>query len=937
MLRITFSTLFNYSQIFQAMLYPDIPIKPNVEIIETQPCIDYISSAKKKLNNKRINPNCYFPYSLKKDLTPHTISLIEEENKNNSSLSLRQKLNNSKNTIANQLKSTKNVFTLLPVGLNLGKRNVNESTLIRGYEDGSKAVNFDNWLLPFDDVLSALKITKTTLDDGQLELRSPGLVKRINPKDLKTDAELGLVISVADIKNILGVPTEFDIAKYAVVFNPPWLGLRNKRGTRQAELPVILDGLTQVNSPGFSFSTIGQSVNVSGTGNNTNTQGNLTAIGTMLGGSWYLRTNQPSLTDRQTWNINEAQYLRQTPKSDYVVGSHPTFWRNQGGQFWGMTTVQRFGYTPLETVGGGFSPSQRMRSNQIGRTISGEAAPGTLVQLTQGFGDNVIAEVLVDSSGIYRFEDVPTAGSGISNIGGSNNYRVRLYPNGQLTATPEIRDAIFASLPGQLNKGTSALIVSSGLNRENTQNSLLGNFNDFRGGVAYRLGVSEDLTLGTGVIYDKSMLGLGELFYQPSGFPLEVAFSGLLGTDEGLEYNADIRFRPSNNFDLNFNSDRLSQRFRANYRAFRGVSFRASGNTRENALAAGFSYSHSSRNFYTFASADIDTNNNFRWNLNSRLGKLQLRNSGNEINNNSQLSYNFSKSSSTGNSLNLNYETSKENNLASLNWKYRSKSRNRYGRSLFDFDLGYGIGSQGSGIIASASTAAVPGMNLRLRYQGISTTSDRSSFRIELSPSFYIQPKLALGDTRYERLRGEGGLLIQPFLDQNGNGKLDKKEKIYTEDLDLLLSLNNKSIKRFRPDTNSNGVLIRTAPDNYRLDLDPAGYPIDWKPTQTAYAVEVAAGGFTQLLLPFIPSYTVAGTVINAEGKAVGGARVEAVVTDKGKEKKIMSVTNGAGIFFLENLQQGNYKLLVNDRNANPGEIVIDENSETMQEVELRI
>ena len=160
------------------------------------------------------------------------------------------------------------------------------------------------------------------------------------------------------------------------------------------------------------------------------------------------------------------------------------------------------------------------------------------------------------------------------------------------------------------------------------------------------------------------MLGLGELFYQPAGFPLEVAFSGLLGTDEGLEYNADIRFRPSNNFDLNLNSDRLSQRFRANYRALRGISFRASGNTRENALAAGFSFSRSSRNFLMIASADIDTNNNFRWNLNSRLGRVELRNYGNEINTNSQLSYNFSKTTSYGNSLNFNYETSRNNNLA---------------------------------------------------------------------------------------------------------------------------------------------------------------------------------------------------------------------------------------------------------------------------------
>ncbi len=936
------------------MLYPDIPIKPNLEIIETQPCNHYISSIKEKSSaqNYKINiPDCS-RLSLKNDLTPQPPSLLgkgekEEENLNSKHLSLQEKLKNSKplsdaergspdnvkNTIANQLKSTKNVFTILPVGINLGIRNVTESTLVRGFEDGSKAVNFDNWLLPFDDVLSALNITKTDLDDGQLELRSPGLVKRINPKDLKIDAELGLVISVADIKTILGVPTEFDIIKYAVVFNPPWLGLR-KQDTRQAELPVILDGLPQVNSPGFSFSTIAQSINISGTGNNTNTQGNLTTIGTMLGGSWYVRTNQPTLSDRKTWNINEAQYLRQTPTSDYVVGSHPTFWQNQGGEFWGVTTVQRFGYNSPETVAGGFSPSQRMRSNQIGRTISGEAAPGTLVQLTQGFGDNVIAEILVDSSGIYRFENIPTAGSG---IGGSNNYQVRLYPNGQLTATPEIREAIFASLPGQLTKGTSALIVSSGLNRENTSNSFLGNFTNLRGGVAYRLGVTEDLTLGTGVIYDKSMLGLGELFYQPAGFPLEVAFSGLLGTDEGLEYNADIRFRPSNNFDLNLNSDKLSQRFQANFRASKGISFRASGNTREKALAAGVSVSRSSKDFYTFASADIDTNNNFRWSLNSRLGKVELRNYGNEITTNSQLSYNFSQTSSFGNSLNLNYETSRENNLASLNWQYRSKSRDRYGRSLFDFDLGYGIGSQGSGIIASASTAAVPGMNLRLRYQGISTTSDSDSFRIELSPSFYIQPKLALGDTRYEGLRGEGGLLIKPFLDKNGNGKLDKNEKIYTEDADLLLSLNNKSIKRLRPDINNNGVLLQMPPDNYRLDLDPAGYPIDWKPTQTAYAVEVAAGGYTQLLVPFISSYTVAGTVTDAEGKPVGGARVEAVATGNGKNKKIMSVTNGAGMFFLENLQQGNYKLLVNDKSSKPGEINLDGNSETMQEVNLKI
>lgn len=66
------------------------------------------------------------------------------------------------------------------------------------------------------------------------------------------------------------------------------------------------------------------------------------------------------------------------------------------------------------------------------------------------------------------------------------------------------------------------------------------------------------------------------------------------------------------------------------------------------------------------------------------------------------------------------------------------------------------MGSQGNGIIASASTAALPGLNLRLRYQGISTFSDSDSFRIELSPSFNLQPRLTPSDSRYQRLRSEG-------------------------------------------------------------------------------------------------------------------------------------------------------------------------------------
>ncbi len=840
-------------------------------------------------------------------------------NKNN----LNTKLNFNKNENTHPVKiddmSPENManndkFVNLSVGLNVGSSTVNESLLIRGFEDGSKAINFDNWLLPFDDVTKALHIKTTTLNDGQLELRSPGLVTRINPQELKTDPDLGLVISVGEIKKI-GVPTEFNIVKYAIVFNPPWLGLTN-HNNHQKPQSVVLEGLPKIDSQKFSFSTIGQNISITGNNNNISSQGDLTLIGTLFGSSWYVRTNQPRLNDIRTWNIAEAQYLHQTDSADYVVGSQPTFWQNQvGGQYWGFTTVQRFGYTPPTPTGSGFSPNQRMQSNQIERTIVGEAAPGTLVQLTQGFENDVVAEILVDSSGVYHFENIPTI-SGVN-----NTYHVRLYANGRLTATPEVREVNLSSLPSQLTKGTSTLMISSGFSRTNYENSFIGKFSDWRGGIAYRLGLTEDLTIGTGVVYDNSLLGLGEIFYQPKFFPLQVAFSSLLGIQKSIKYNASIRFKPSQNLDFNFNLDDLSQLFRINWQAMRGVSLIASGNSQTHSLSAGLNFSQTSPNFSLFTSVDIDTNNNLRWNLSSRLRNLQLSHQGNGIATNSQLSYIFDP----GNSLNLNYETQNHNNLATFSWHYSSDFKTRYGMSLWELDLGYGVGSQGSGFIASANTRIIPGLNLRLRYYGISATSDSSIFRIELSPS----------DSRYESFRSQGGLLIQPFLDRNGNGRLDNNEKIYIEDTELLLNLNNKSIQNFQPDISKNGVLLKIPPGNYRLDLDPAGYPLDWKPTSTAYAVEVAAGGYTTIQIPFSLSYTVAGTLTNTEKKPVGGVKVEAIPQDKGK--KIVSITNGRGIFFLENLQQGTYNLLVNDKPTEPEKITIDADSERIQEVNLKL
>ncbi|MGB3639741.1 MAG: hypothetical protein WBA39_19525 [Rivularia sp. (in: cyanobacteria)] len=96
-------------------------------------------------------------------------------------------------------------FTTFPIGLNIGKRNVKAGVLVRGNEDGSRAIDFQNWLLPYDAVIQALKLNVKTLPDGQLEVRSPGIVTRINPEQLRNDSELGLVFSIADLQRLLDI------------------------------------------------------------------------------------------------------------------------------------------------------------------------------------------------------------------------------------------------------------------------------------------------------------------------------------------------------------------------------------------------------------------------------------------------------------------------------------------------------------------------------------------------------------------------------------------------------------------------------------------------------------------------------------------------------------------------------------------------------------
>jgi len=829
-------------------------------------------------------------------------------------------------------------FSVFPVGVNVGKRNVLPSTFVRGKENGTEAINFADWSISYDAVIQALKLSIKSLPDGQLEVRSPGLITRIDPKQLVNDPEIGLVFSIQQLQTFFGVTAQFDINDYAITLDSPWLGQTASSVEDKTTAPIQLEGLPIINAPKQTLSAIEQRVNTNGSLTSTPTfAGETTAVGTIFDGSFFVRANQRNLKDSQSWNLAEAQYLRETDKADYAIGSQPTFWRSQSSeQYWGFTTIQRQGFKAVvPQEGGSFSPNQRLQAEKIGRTIVGEAAPGTLVRLTQGLGDRPIAEVLVDPSGVYRFENLTVAGQSLG-----SNYRILLYPQGRLTAQPEIRTATFSNIPGQIPKGASATIISGGWQRQlsSENQNFLGDFTKFQGGIAQKWGVSENLTLGAGLIYDQNLKGLGEIFFRPDNFPIEVAASVLSADKDGnWDINANVRLFPTKNVTARFNTDKFSSRFNLDWRISPNLTLLGNYDSR-NGWETGVQTSFSLGEWFSLGRFSIDAENRRRWNVYQHLGLLSLSHQGNEIGTTSQLDYNLSGSSvsQSGHSLRLGYETRNLNrfdNLATLAWRYRSPERASDGRNLWDVELGYGIGSRNSGPIVTLQTAAIPGLLVRGRYEGGSLSFDQASYSLEIVSSFNFNGGMFPGDRKSDRLRSVGGLLIQPFFDKNNNNKRDRGEPIYTENSDLLLILNNSPIKLFRPDVQKERILVSLVPGTYRLDIDPSGFPLDWETAIDSYAVDVVAGSYTPVFVPFRLCYSLSGVVSDAAGKPIAGARVEAIATQT--QQRRFSVTNDAGVYYLERLPQGTYQVKINDQVAKPDTLILNESSQNFQQLNL--
>ncbi|MDH6106561.1 hypothetical protein NWP22_11890 [Anabaenopsis tanganyikae CS-531] len=772
-------------------------------------------------------------------------------------------------TNLHQQSHSKYQLEILPLAISVNNRLVVQSTLVRGYEDGLNPVDLENWQIPYEVVLQALDIQTSQLPDGQLELRSAHFILGINPKELTLDPELGRVIKIKDIQELFDVVVKFDINSYTLLIQAPWLDQTPSQITRKKPEIITLDGLPKVKSPLFSFSHLLHDIQFNSSHNHTiQSSASFQAIGTAFQGGWSLGVQQGNILENPKFQINSFQWVNSDAHQDYIVGQQQTLWpRTFFQQYWGVSLVQRHGYTLSPTQSTNIE--QRNQAADVKRTIQGKAEPGTFVVLRpQSDTKNILGEILVDETGIYRFPDVS---SGV--------FVIEKYPRGRLTAQPQVKVINLAFTPGQLSSGTSSSVFSAGWLYQPPfpqTSEIIGNFSNFQAGIKKKWGVSESLTLGIGAFYHGNINAIGELFFHPQNVPLSVYLSA--NTQDRIKYPSNrgsniytrIKYRISNNTQINLNGDLYSQTLNFNHQLNLNQSttmqlFSNIQNTGTGSLQ--ISLRQNDDNFNTQISLDKNQNLNFNNTLNlakaykNFIFTFRTNLSGIDA----EIKYNLPKAN-TGvatNQIALRYQGYQKNydiltnpipqfprNFLELSWQYAQKNG-------LQWRIGSGLSNDGSGINATLSIPMLSGLNLSARYQSISQFSHGSSFQIQINSSFNLQQ----GFRTINQKLATQGLFIQPFLDKNSNHKLDQGDEIITEDLEELLLINHQSISQYQSEWEHDGIRISLPPGNYRLDLNTTGFPPQAQTLVPSYAIEIAPGSFTTLPIPFSLTHPVESIV----------------------------------------------------------------------------
>jgi len=217
-------------------------------------------------------------------------------------------------------------------------------------------------------------------------------------------------------------------------------------------------------------------------------------------------------------------------------------------------------------------------------------------------------------------------------------------------------------------------------------------------------------------------------------------------------------------------------------------------------------------------------------------------------------------------------------------------------------------------------------------------------FTVDFDPCLFTSVLLQSGvdlsndESKSDKLRTQGAIFLLPFSDKNNSGIRDDGEELYTDEVESLFLINNQALNRFRisrPKIVNEGVLFELPPNIYRLDIDPAGFPLGWKGLQTGYAVTFVSGSYTTLPIPLVPSYIVTGRAMDKDGKPMIGVNVE-FVSRSNPKKRFTSITNNAGIYYLEDLKVDIYNLLINGKSTQPSNLEINSDSKSLLELNIQ-
>jgi hypothetical protein len=804
---------------------------------------------------------------------------------------------------------------------------------IRGAGDGATREEFEQWLMPLETVLEALQIKSRKINDRELELTSKFAATRLDLNTITNDPELGLVVSVKQIEDLLKIPANFDLQESAIVFDLP---NTNTAQTARAKKELFLDGLPVVNSPGFSLGMVEQRVTASGTTTQSfRPQGTLLTVGNLLGGSWYAELRQNKVLSPRDWQLNSLQFLRQSPQRDLFVGSHPTFWRGTGsGDFWGVTTIGRQGFSPdmrLDTRGGA-DPAARLQPSFVNASVNGYAEPGTLVRLMRGGeGGVLVAEQVTDTDGRYEFRNIAVGRDADS----GTSYELLLYPQGQLSATPRIERPRFILLPEQLPAGTSSQIISAGWRRRQVGNDFFGGLGEMSGGLSQRWGISESLTLGLGAVYDNKIQGIGELFFQPKGTPFRFAATGLLSGKSDVQLGAAWEDYPNLSAQWTYTGSKHSYNVDFPMPMLKPFRFNFYGDS-DRGSYWGLQFSQGYRGGSTYGRLVLQPSGRLNWDVYQNFNRLNFSHRKIDTGTNNYASYRVNRNSSvvfeynTLNALNNLVSNRRNGQLFNAFWRYQSSNYQIDGLPMWGLELGYGVSNVRSGPYASVTTSVIPGLFFQAKYQGASMLSDAGQFSLSLVSSMGTQSGFYAGNRRLDEMRSQGGLMVQAFMDKNANGKRDQGEELYSESTDYL-KVNHDFLESHRMEKHQDRVLVRLLPGQYRVDLDPAGFPMEFQPTATALAVNVTEGGYTPVLIPLQPVYALSGVITKPNGQPANGVRIEAI--DKTSQKSQFTLTNTAGVYYLESLRRGQYEIRVDGQPIANQAVQLTEQSEPMQEI----